>query len=234
MTKVRYQDPFFQVESTSGAAIPNGQLFFFAAGTTTLNDTFQDEALTLANTNPVIADGSGRFPVIYMKSQVYTVKMTDADGVNIKTADFDATEPSVTPAATTTIPGKAELATLAEVRTGSDTSRIVTPEGVDEAKKALRSNREETGTSFTLLETDAGRTIYANNANPITVTVNSSVNLADQIVFIRQKGAGQVTISAGTATVNSANGLKTQAQNSKISIEFETASLAYVDGDAVA
>lgn len=234
MTKVRYQDPFFQVETTSGVAIPNGQLFFFAEGTTTLNDTFQDEDLTLANTNPVEADGSGRFPVIYMKSQVYTVKMTDADGVTIKTADFDATEVAATPAATTTTAGKAELATLAEVRTGADTSRIVTPQGVDESDKFLRPSRTETGTSFTLLETDAGRTIYANNGSTITVTVNSSVNLADQVVFIIQEGAGQVVISAGTATLRGANGLKTQAQYSKIAIEFKTAIIATVFGDAVA
>ncbi len=234
MTKVRYHNLYFQAEDSSGAPIANAQLFFFAEGTGTLNNTYQDEANTLLNTNPVKANGNGRFPPIWLKSQTYTVKMTDATGTTIKTSVADGTEPTAVAAASTTVAGKIEIATLAEVRTATDTARAVTAQGMDEAKKTLRSSREETGTSFTLLETDAGRTIYANNASTITVTVNSSVNLAGQIVFIRQKGAGQVVISAGTATVEGANGLKTQAKFSKISIEFETASLAYVDGDAVA
>ncbi len=234
MTKVRYQDPHFQALNSSGAVIPSAQLFFYAEGTTTLNDTYQDEGLTLANTNPIIANGNGRFGPIWMKSQTYTVKQTDSDGTNPVTSVYDATEPTAVVAASTTVAGKIEIATLAEVRTGTDTARAVTPQGVDEAKKTLRSSREETGTSFTLLETDAGRTIYANNGSTITVTVNSSVNLADQIVCIIQEGAGQVVIAAGTATLRSANGLKTQARYSKLAVEFKTASVATVTGDCVA
>jgi len=232
VTKVRYQDPLFQVETTSGAAIPGGQLFFFADGTTTLNDTFQDEALTLANTNPVIADGNGRFPVIYMKSQVYTVKMTDAAGVTLKTADFDATEPAALSSATTTTEGKVELATSAEADAGTDTTRAIVATGLEESRKRLRGSREETGTSFTLLATDAGQHIFANNAAAIAVTVNASVNTADDIVLITQYGAGQVTISEG-ATLRNANGLKTQAQYSTLQIFFKTASEAIVTGDTV-
>ena len=123
--------------------------------------------------------------------------------------------------------------TLAEVNTGTDTARAVTPEGNDESKKTLRSSREETGTSFTLLETDAGRTIYANNANPITVTVDAAVSLADQVIGIVQEGVGQVTVAEGTATLRSKNGLKTQGQFSKIAVEFKTAAIATVYGDAV-
>lgn len=234
MTKVRYQDPYSQVETASGAAIPGGKLFFYAEGSTTLNDTYQDEGLTLANTNPVIAGADGRFPPIWMKSQTYTIRLTDADEVPIKTSVYDATEPASPGSATTSAEGLVELATLAEVNTGTDTAKAVTPEGVDEAKKTLRPSREETGTSFTLLETDAGRTIYANNANPITVTVDSSVNLADQVIGIVQEGIGQVTVVEGSATLRAPNGPSTQAQFSKIAVEFKTAIIATVFGDTVA
>ena len=64
MTKVRYQDPFFQILESAGVTIPGGQLFFFAAGTTTLNDTFQDEPLTIANTNPITDNATSTIPML--------------------------------------------------------------------------------------------------------------------------------------------------------------------------
>lgn len=233
VTKVRFLDPHFQALNSSGASVPGAQLFFYAQGTTTLNDTYQDEALTLLNTNPVIADGSGRFPVIYGKSQVYTVKMTDEDGVTLDTSDWDATEPVSPTSATTTAEGIVELATTAEVDTGTDSTRAVTSDGVEETRKRLRGSREETGTSFTLLASDAGQVIYTTSNSAVTITVNSAVMSADDIVFVRQWGTGQVTVAAGTATVHGPNGKKTQAQYSKLSIEFKDATTAVVDGDVV-
>lgn len=43
------------------------------------------------------------------------------------------------PEATTSVPGIAEIATLAEVATGTDTSRFVTPEGVRQERTALKT-----------------------------------------------------------------------------------------------
>lgn len=233
MTKVRYQDPLFQALNASGASVPNAKIYFYVAGTTTLSDTYQDESLTLKNTNPVIAGGDGRFPPIYLQSKTYTVKMTDADDVVLDTQDYDATEPAVIGAATAATSGTVELATPAEADTGTDTSRAVTPEGLEESRKRLRASREETGTSFTLLATDAGQHIFANNAGAITVTVNSAVNAANDVILITQYGAGQVTISPGTAVLRSANGLKTQAQYSTIQLFFKSDSEVIVTGDTV-
>lgn len=56
------------------------KLTFFITGTSTLKDTFADEGLTTPNTNPVIADGDGVFPEIWI-SGGYKVRLTDKNDV---------------------------------------------------------------------------------------------------------------------------------------------------------
>jgi hypothetical protein len=70
----------------NGKPIPGAKLYFYETGTTTPLDTFSDEALENANTNPVVADGSGRFGAIYLDTEnAYTVKFTTSAGVTIWT-----------------------------------------------------------------------------------------------------------------------------------------------------
>lgn len=65
----------------------------------------------------------------------------------------------------------------------------------------------QTGTTYTLVLADAGKTIDLNNASSITLTVppNSSVALASGTrIDLIQSGAGQVTVAAGAGvTINS-------------------------------
>lgn len=72
---------------------------------------------------------------------------------------------------------------------------------------------EETGTSFTLSHaTHGGRTVMADNASTITVTVPNSVPLGF-VTEIHQKGLGEVVYSQGSgATLNPANNLQSDAQ----------------------
>lgn len=88
----RYFTPFAQAFDTSGNTIAGAKLYFYEQGTTTPQDTFTDDTLTTPNTNPVIADGGGFFPDIFLQLTTYTVDYTDADDVTIKTADIDGTE----------------------------------------------------------------------------------------------------------------------------------------------
>ena len=64
-----------QAGGLTGEALNKATLSFFEAGpTTTKLDTYQDEALTIVNANPVVADGEGRFPDIWLKSQKYYIE----------------------------------------------------------------------------------------------------------------------------------------------------------------
>ena len=61
--------------------------------------------------------------------------------------------------------------------------------------------------SYTLVAADAGTTVIMNSASATTITVNTSLFSAGDTVFIQNIGAGVSTITAGTATVNTASSL---------------------------
>lgn len=62
----------------------------------------------------------------------------------------------------------------------------------------------QTGTTYTLVATDATKVVTAANADPITITVPPSVYVAGDVVTVVQTGAGQVTFAEGSGvTINS-------------------------------
>ena len=72
---------------SNGEPLSGAKLYFYQTQTTSPNDTFSDDGLTVANTNPVIADAAGRFGDIFLKNEDYKVVLTDSDDVTIFTAD---------------------------------------------------------------------------------------------------------------------------------------------------
>lgn len=74
--------------SNSGALIPGAKAYFYINGTSTLQAVYTTRDLAVAHANPVIADGNGRWPAIYLdESLLYKVKVTDAAGVEIYSED---------------------------------------------------------------------------------------------------------------------------------------------------
>ncbi|ACI52187.1 Tail Collar domain protein [Gluconacetobacter diazotrophicus PA1 5] len=64
------------------------QLFFYQTGTTTPQATYADAALSVPNTNPVIADENGQFGNIFLLgAPAYAVVLEDANGDQIWTMD---------------------------------------------------------------------------------------------------------------------------------------------------
>lgn len=61
--------------------------------------------------------------------------------------------------------------------------------------------------SYTLTAADAGTRIYMNSASATTITVNTSIFSASDVVDIVNIGAGTCTITAGTATVSTSGSL---------------------------
>lgn len=86
----------------------------------------------------------------------------------------------------------------------------------------------QTGTTYTLANSDNGKTILLSNAAAITLNVNTGLT-AGFWCNIVQTGAGQVTVG-GTATLHAANGLKTRAQYSMVTILYMNATDTYVVG----
>lgn len=85
----RFYLPRERVFTDDGLIAPNYRLFFYETGTTTPKNTYSDSALTVANTNPVVADANGRFGDIFLIDDNYKVvlKTEVATDVTIWTAD---------------------------------------------------------------------------------------------------------------------------------------------------
>ncbi len=135
--------PKFQWIDASGAPLAFGKLYTYAAGTTTPQVSYSSATGLAQNTNPVILDAYGSCN-LWLSTLSYKLVLKDSldstiwtvDGViaaDITTADVNALI-AVHNASTTahypaseTQRGFVELATQAEVNTGTDPDRVVTP-----------------------------------------------------------------------------------------------------------
>lgn len=80
----------------------------------------------------------------------------------------------------------------------------------------------QTGTTYTLVLTDAGKLVRCNNASAITLTVppNSSVAFpVNTVITVEQQGAGQITVTPGSGvTCNAFDGLLSAGQYAGLSL----------------
>lgn len=73
----RFVKPYQYAQSLTGAPIAGARLYFYASGTTTPLDTYSEDTLVIANTNPVEADQYGVFPDIFLQNANYRVILTE-------------------------------------------------------------------------------------------------------------------------------------------------------------
>ena len=84
----RFVSPNQQFINSFGQPYAGGQLFFYLSGTSTPTPTYQDEALTTPNTNPVILDAAGDAGNIFLNSAIiYKVVLEDVNGNLVWTYD---------------------------------------------------------------------------------------------------------------------------------------------------
>jgi hypothetical protein len=85
-----------------------------------------------------------------------------------------------------------------------------------DASQVTRTTNAQTGTTYTLVLTDATKFVSLSNASAITLTVPPNSSVAFPVgteIILAQLGAGQVTIAPGSGvTLNSTPGLKIAAQ----------------------
>ena len=87
--------------------------------------------------------------------------------------------------------------------------------------------------SYTLTVADVGYRIVMNSASPTTITVNTSIFGASDVVEILNIGAGVCTVTAGTCTV-STSGTLALAQNAGGTLTFISASASVFVASGVA
>jgi len=84
----RYNVPFTTAFDTTGVVAPSAKLNFYLTGTSTRATTYSNAGLTIANANPVQANGGGLFGNIFLSPGTqYKVVLTDENDNEIWTAD---------------------------------------------------------------------------------------------------------------------------------------------------
>jgi microcystin-dependent protein len=84
----RYVSPYAIYTDANGTPLPGAQLFFYETNTVIPQATYQDEALTVPNSDPVVANSNGLFPSIFLIPEpAYAVYLYDQNGVLQWTAD---------------------------------------------------------------------------------------------------------------------------------------------------
>lgn len=78
-----FTSPRFVALSSTNALLPGARLYFRQTGTSTPQNTYQDEALTVPHANPVIADGAGVFAPIYLDPSLPFYRVILADSADV-------------------------------------------------------------------------------------------------------------------------------------------------------
>jgi hypothetical protein len=119
-----FDSGIFSVLGVDGAALVGAKLNWYASGTLTQAITYSDQAATVPNTNPVVADAQGRFPQIWLVTGLYKFVLTDALGAPIRTQDpwvSDQAVPTIAAALNGFLAGASALA-IANGGTGATTA----------------------------------------------------------------------------------------------------------------
>jgi hypothetical protein len=89
------------------------------------------------------------------------------------------------------------------------TGQVLTAAQMTSLQQTAMGGGEATAktTSYVLVAADAGTTVIMNAAGATTITVNTALFAAGDTVNIQNIGAGICTVTAGTATVNTAGSL---------------------------
>ena len=122
MSEQLFTLPQVVVFDTNAALVSGAKANFYIAGTLTRQNTFTDSALTVASSNPVIADGNGILAPIYLDATLnYKVDITDSLDASLEGYPID----NLTAALTAT-----EVGTALWPVTTAETSAGITPTNI--------------------------------------------------------------------------------------------------------
>lgn len=86
--------------------------------------------------------------------------------------------------------------------------------------------------SFSVAAADNNKLFLISSSSAVTVTIPTGLPVGFSCQFI-QTGAGVITLSGSSVTLNSANGLTSRAQNSAVGLVMSSSTVGYVFGDTI-
>jgi hypothetical protein len=175
-----------------------------------LASIFSDPAGLIPLTNPVTTDGLGNYS-FYIAPGVYTLQIY-GNGIPTQLVTADFSVPLVVNASSGT--GGQFVNGL-----GADGNLTYGTPGASAAQNI--STNAQTGTSYTVINGDQSKLLTFNNAAAVAVTLPqagaASSFLAGWWAYFENKGAGTVTITPTTSTIDGASSI-TLAQNVGIAL----------------
>lgn len=88
MAAVLFYLPFAVAAKPTNIGAPGAKAYFYVPSSTTLRPVYATSALTTQRSNPVVADGLGRFAAIYLNNALsYKLVIKDKGGTTLFTAD---------------------------------------------------------------------------------------------------------------------------------------------------
>ena len=201
--------PVSQELDGNGDPYSGAKLYLYETGTSTPLDTYSDSSLSTANANPVVADATGRFSDIFLKTQDYRVVLKTSADVTIWTAD------PVAGTATATETKGSDIASAATTDIGASSGQYVEVTG--------------TTTITALGTTDAGTRRVVRFMGTLTLTYNA-------MSLILPGNANITTVAGDTATfisLGSGNWVCTnfQRKNGIISADIVDGTITATDVD---
>jgi hypothetical protein len=208
------------------APISGAKIQAYLTSSTTPTPVYADGGLTTPLSNPVVANGSGQFPAIYLDPTVtYRLQvqnsagavLSDIDPVNLNTVAATQTQVNAG-TSTTTFVSPNTLANWTGVigalgytplnKAGDTATNLVLNVTSPAALSAgyLGSPVNTENANYTLLITDAGKTLYQTSGSAYTWTIPTNASVAfplGTVVGFINTGSGSVTIApAGGVTMN--------------------------------
>lgn len=219
----RFINPNPQFEDANGNPLSGGLLFFYATGTSTLATTYQDQALTTPNQNPIILESDARIGNCFLDPSItYKIVLQDKFGSTIYTSDQINNIGSSIIASFQIYPGNpnthvAGNAGTINIRgadavwdtndnilfvctaTGTATAAVWSPTSTN----AFTANEDVLTSDAAILVSDAGRIKTANKSTAIAFTLPTALAMGvAKFVSFKNIGAGTLTITpAGADTI---------------------------------
>lgn len=201
--------------NNSGRVIAGARLYFFDAGTTTPQTTYEDADRTTAHDHPIVADAYGAWPAVYLAPGTYRCRILDADGGAISDFDGIVAEEAATSeeGSTPTISAFAETylddadagATLTTLGISAfvqtildDTTAAAVRTTIDAPRLGIREIVSDTA-SRTLALTDVGKTLEMTNASARIYTIPANATVAFEVgteINVVRMGSGALNITA--------------------------------------
>lgn len=191
-----------------GRTLDEATLDFYDSGTFNRKDTFTDAALSAANPNPVVADGAGRFPDIFLGSGAYRAVLTDKNGVEIWTKDNVVNYLSADEAAGQTeidvsggsnidlTSGQTAVDTL--VFTGTSIAPITVRMANDLARQYTVINSDDGGFAITLATATGTGVEFSQEGEQRTVRSDGTNMVNDYSSHYETNGTADIDVSGST------------------------------------